>query len=237
MRLDKYLADCGIASRSESKKLIKKGLVQIAGMDNLRPETQIDPETASVTVRGIPVRYRKFIYLMLNKPQGYLSTTRDGRQPIVLDLVPEEFRHYDLFPAGRLDIDTEGLCLLTNDGQLAHRILSPAHHVPKTYYARINGGVTPEDVRHFSQGVVLDDGYLTKPACLEILSYGETSEITLTITEGKFHQVKRMFLAIGKEVTYLKRIRMNRLELDPELALGELRELTQEELRLLEESE
>ncbi len=235
MRLDKYLADCGIASRSESKKLIKNGFVQVVGVTPLRPETQIDPETAVVTVRGVPVEYREFIYLMLNKPQGYLSATRDGRQPIVLDLVPEEFRHFDLFPAGRLDIDTEGLCLLTNDGQLAHRILSPNRHVPKTYYARIKGKVTPEDIRHFSQGVLLDDGYCTKPAELEVLTYGETSEIELTITEGKFHQVKRMFLAVGKEVTYLKRIRMNRLELDPTLALGEMRELTQEELSQLEE--
>ncbi len=234
MRLDKYLADCGIASRSESKKLIKSGVVQISGMGNLRPETQIDPETAVVTVRGVPVRYRRFVYLMLNKPQGYLSATTDGRQPTVLDLVPDEFRHYDLFPAGRLDIDTEGLCLLTNDGQLAHRILSPARHIPKTYYARIKGEVTPEDIRHFSQGVVLDDGYCTKPAELEVLTCGETSEIRLTITEGKFHQVKRMFLAVGKEVTYLKRISMNRLSLDSSLDLGEMRELTPEEVKLLE---
>ncbi|MBO5364583.1 MAG: rRNA pseudouridine synthase [Clostridia bacterium] len=234
MRLDKYLADCGIASRSESKKLIKSGNVQVAGIHNLRPETQIDPEAVAVTVRGVPVRYRRFVYLMLNKPQGYLSSTRDGRQPIVLDLVPEEFRHFDLFPAGRLDIDTEGLCLLTNDGQLAHRILSPARHIPKTYYAKIKGKVTPEDVQHFSQGVILDDGYLTKPAQLEVLTYGEVSEIALTITEGKFHQVKRMFLAVGKEVIYLKRIRMNRLELDPALPLGKMRELTEEEISRLE---
>ncbi len=237
MRLDKYLADCGVATRSESKKLIRSGAVHVEGLTGLRPETQIVPETAQVTVRGVPIRYREFVYLMLNKPQGYLSSTRDGRQPIVLDLVPEEYQHFDLFPAGRLDIDTEGLCLLTNDGQLAHRILSPAHHIPKTYYAIIKGEVTPEDVRHFSQGVVLDDGYLTKPAQLEVLVYGEVSEIELTITEGKFHQVKRMFLAVGKEVTYLKRIKMNRLTLDPELAPGELRELTEREVELLEETE
>lgn len=234
MRLDKYLADCGVATRSESKKLIKSGVVQVTGLLGLRPETQIDPKTAWVTVRGVPIRYREFIYLMLNKPQGYLSSTRDGRQPIVLDLVPEEYRHFDLFPAGRLDIDTEGLCLLTNDGQLAHRILSPTKHIPKTYYAIIDGEVTPEDVRHFSQGVVLDDGYQTKPACLEVLSYGTTSEIELTITEGKFHQVKRMFEAVGKKVTYLKRIKMNQLSLDPNLPLGEMRELTDREVELLE---
>ncbi len=235
MRLDKYLADCGVATRSESKKLIKSGVVLVEGLGSLRPETQIDPTTARVTVRGVPIQYREFVYLMLNKPQGYLSSTRDGRQPIVLDLVPEEYQHFDLFPAGRLDIDTEGLCLLTNDGQLAHRILSPSKHIPKTYYAIIDGEVTPEDVRHFSQGVVLDDGYLTKPARLEVLSFGTTSEIELTITEGKFHQVKRMFEAVGKKVTYLKRIKMNQLQLDPHLPLGEMRELTDAEVAQLEE--
>ncbi len=234
MRLDKYLADCGVASRSESKKLIRSGSVQISGIETPRPETQLDPETAKVFVRGVEIQYRKFIYLQLNKPKGYLSATRDGRQPTVLDLVPPEFRHFDLFPAGRLDIDTEGLCLLTNDGQLAHRLLSPARHIPKTYFAKIAGIVTEADVRQFAGGVTLDDGYQTQPANLTILSSGPQSTVEITITEGKFHQVKRMFQAVGKEVIYLKRMQMNRLVLDPSLQPGELRELTPEEVTLLE---
>ncbi len=234
MRLDKYLADCGIASRSEIKKQIRKGLVRVEGLQNPKPETQIDPKTAKVWVGGIPVVYREFIYLMLHKPKGYLSATRDGKQPTVLDLVPEEYRHFEPFPVGRLDIDTEGLCLLTNDGQLAHRLLSPVHHIPKTYFARISGMVTPEDITTFAEGVTLDDGYRTLPAELSILESGTESVIEVTICEGKFHQVKRMFQTVGKEVIYLKRIRMNQLHLDPALALGEIRELTQEECELLE---
>ena len=234
MRLDKFLADCGMGTRSELKKQIRKGLVQVKGMENLRPETQIDPNTAKVLVCGTPVIYREFIYLMLNKPQGYLSATRDGKLPTVLDLVPEEYQHFEPFPVGRLDIDTEGLCLLTNDGQLAHRLLSPTHHIPKTYFAKISGEVTQEDILAFQKGVILDDGYQTMPAELSILKSGAESQIEVTICEGKSHQVKRMFQAVGKEVVYLKRIRMNRLPLDPALALGEIRELTEDECELLE---
>ncbi len=236
MRLDKFLADCGLGARSELKKQIRKGLVRVTGMENLRPETQIDPETAEVFVNGVPVVYREFIYLMLNKPQGYLSATRDGKLPTVLDLVPEEYRHFEPFPVGRLDIDTEGLCLLTNNGQLAHRLLSPTHHIPKTYFAKISGKVTEKDVIAFQKGVLLDDGYKTMPAELSILTSQEESLIEVTICEGKFHQVKRMFQAIGKEVLYLKRIRMNHLPLDPDLALGEIRELTPDECEQLEKN-
>lgn len=234
MRLDKYLADCGAGTRSEIKKLIRAGAVQVAGMAKIKPETQINPETAEVCLMGQPVVYRQFIYLLLNKPAGCISATWDPKHTTVLDLVPEEYLHFEPFPVGRLDVDTEGLCLLTNDGQLAHRLLSPNRHVPKTYEATIAGQVTQADIDAFCEGVTLDDGYKTKPATLTILSAGEVSQIRLTITEGKFHQVKRMFEAVGKKVTYLKRVAMNRLVLDPDLALGEIRELLPEELALLE---
>jgi len=233
MRLDKFLADSGFGTRSEIKKLIKSGAVSVTGEKSPRPETKIDENSSQVFVSGKEVIYRKFIYLMLNKPDGYVSATYDSRLPVVLDLVPEEYLHFEPFPIGRLDIDTEGLLILTNDGDLSHRLLSPKSHVPKTYYAEIDSVVTDSDIKAFKDGIALDDGYKTKSAILEIIKSGAVSEINLTITEGKFHQVKRMFEAIGKKVTYLKRIKMNQLELDKDLPLGSVRELTEEELRLL----
>lgn len=235
MRLDKFLCDAGIGSRKDIKKLIKAGEVRVEGKNPVRPEDHIDPEKDKIFFRGEIVCYKEFIYLMMNKPQGYISATFDKRLPTVLDIVPGEFLHYDLFPAGRLDIDTEGLLLLTNDGQLAHNILSPKKHIPKTYFAKISGKVTESDVLAFSEGVIIDGDIKTKPAILEILSADEVSTINLTITEGKFHQVKRMFEAVGKSVTYLKRIKMNKLSLDENLALGETRELTENEIKLIKE--
>ena len=228
------MADCGVGSRSEIKKQIRAGAVRVLGLAAPKPESQINPETAAVFWCGQKLSYRKFIYLMLNKPAGYVSATWDAKLPTVLDLVPKEYRHFSPSPVGRLDRDTEGLCLLTNDGQLSHRLLSPSKHVPKTYYAEVRGCVTEEDAAAFSRGVTLDDGYHTKPGELVILSAGAVSKVHITITEGKFHQVKRMFQAVGKEVVYLKRIRMNRLCLDPALQPGEIRVLTEEECRLLE---
>lgn len=233
MRLDKYLADCGMGSRKEIKKEIKSGAVRVDGVTRPTPETRVDPETAVVFVSGVQVRYRAFIYLMLNKPGGYVSATWDKQLPVVLDLVPEEYLHFEPFPIGRLDLDTEGLCVLTNDGQLAHRLLSPSKHIPKTYYAEVSGRVTEADVQAFAQGVTLDDGYVTKPAKLTILDSGESSRTEVVIVEGKFHQIKRMFEAVGKTVTYLKRTAMNRLPLDETLKSGGVRELTPEELELL----
>lgn len=234
MRLDKYLADCGVGSRSEIKKQIRAGAVRVLGLAAPKPESQINPETAEVFWCGQKLNYQKFIYLMLYKPAGYISATWDAKWPTVLDLVPEEYLHFAPSPVGRLDRDTEGLCLLTNDGQLSHRLLSPAKHVPKTYYAEVRGCVTEEDAAAFLKGVTLDDGYHTKPGELTILSADAISKVHITITEGKFHQVKRMFLAVGKEVVYLKRIRMNRLCLDPAMQPGDIRVLTEEECRLLE---
>ena len=232
MRLDKYLADCGAGTRSEIKKIIKSGGVQVLGVEKPKADLQIDPETAGVMLWGKKLVYRKFIYLMMNKPQGYISATWDKKLPTVLNLVPEEYQHFEPFPVGRLDIDTEGLCLITNDGQLAHRLLSPVSHIPKIYTAQINMPVTKEDIEAFKKGITLDDGYLCKPALLETTD-DETS-VYVTITEGKFHQVKRMFEACGKKVLYLKRIAMNQLVLDENLELGEVRELTDEEILLLD---
>lgn len=237
MRIDKYMADCGVGSRSEIKKIIKSGEVYVAGEDKIKADTQIDENTARVYLRGKELKYRKFVYLMLNKPGGYLSATRDAKYPVVLDLVPKEYRHYELFPVGRLDIDTEGFCLLTNDGDLAHRITSPTHHVPKTYIALTDIEITEEDKAMFKEGIILDDGYKTKPAILKKIPSDEGSMSEITITEGKFHQIKRMFAAVGKKVIYLKRVSVNKLLLDKNLKPGEIRELTSEEIVLLEKGD
>lgn len=230
MRIDKMLANIGYGSRKEVKKLLKIGAVKVDGILIKDAKQHVDPEQQVITVYGEEVEYKEFIYLMMNKPPGILSATEDDRQETVVDILQEEDQIFAPFPVGRLDKDTEGLLLLTNDGQLAHRLLSPKKHVPKTYFAIIQGEVTESDVEAFQQGVVLDDGYHTKPGDLEILTSGSISEIKLTITEGKFHQVKRMFESVGKRVTYLKRLTMADLVLDETLELGEYRELTEEEL-------
>ena len=175
------------------------------------------------------------MYIMLNKPGGYISATYDKFDPIVLDLIDPSYLVFEPFPVGRLDKDTEGLLVLTNDGQLSHRVLSPKKHVPKTYYAKVEGVVTNDDILLFEDGVVLDDGYKTMPSQLKILKSDEISEIELTIHEGKFHQVKRMFESVGKKVVYLKRLSMGNLKLDESLALGEYRELTIDEIKQMEE--
>ncbi len=233
MRLDKFLADCGLGTRTEVKKMIRSGAVSVNDKPATKADIHISPETDKVCAFGQEIQYREFIYLMLNKPQGYISATRDGRTPTVMALVPDEYLHFEPFPVGRLDIDTEGLLLLTNDGDLAHRLLAPKKHIPKTYLAQIEKAVTEKDIEAFKQGVVLDDGYKTMPAELKDVSTGDEFRAEIVINEGKFHQVKRMFEAIGNKVLYLKRIKMNNLSLDETLPLGEIRELTNEELELL----
>ncbi len=235
MRIDKLLSNIGCGSRADIKKYCKQGIITVNGKTVNNPGLQVDSENDEVIFNGEKVNYREFIYIMLNKPDGYISATFDKRDPIVLDLIDSNYLVFEPFPVGRLDKDTEGLLVLTNDGQLAHRILSPKKHVPKTYYARIEGKVTEEDVCAFEKGVTLDDGYETMPSQLKIIKSDEESKIELTIHEGKFHQVKRMFESVGKKVVYLKRISMGKLELDESLQLGEYRELTEEEVRLLEE--
>lgn len=228
MRLDKLLSSgLGLGSRTDVKKMIKKGRVKVEGLDIIRPETNVEPASASVYVDGVLMRYREFVYLMLNKPQGVISATYDTRHKTVIDLVPEEYAHFEVFPVGRLDIDTEGLCLLTNDGALSHKLLSPKSHVPKTYIAEINMPVTDDDINKFKAGITLEDGYKCKPAELSVI---EKNTVQVVIYEGKFHQIKRMFEAVGKSVVYLKRIKMKRLVLDESLSPGAIRELTDLEL-------
>lgn len=233
MRLDKYLAEMGAGTRSEVKKLIRAGRVTINGAVAEKPEQKLDPEADTVCLDGEALLYAAYEYYLFHKPAGCVSATEDKIHKTVMDYLTDTLRD-DLFPVGRLDIDTEGLLLITNDGALAHELLSPAHHVPKTYYARVAGRVTEEDVRLFQEGVDIGEEKLTKPAELVILTSGEESEIRLTITEGKFHQVKRMFQAVGKEVVYLKRLSMGPLTLPETLLPGEYRALTQEELKLLQ---
>lgn len=235
LRLDKYLADMGIGSRQEVKKYIRKGKIKVNETVITSPEYKIDEKQAQVLYENCPVNYASFEYYMLNKPAGVISAVRDRKERTVVDLI-ESKRRKDLFPVGRLDKDTEGLLIITNDGALAHRLLSPKKHVDKTYYVRVDGKVTQEDVAAFAEGINIGspgDEEWTKPAVLEIISSGQCSAVRLTIQEGKYHQVKRMFLARDKEVVYLKRERMGSLTLDNKLAPGEYRELTDEELKKL----
>ena len=216
--------------------MVKNGRVLVNNKVQ-KADVHIVPETDVITLDGERIMYTEYLYLMLNKPKGYVSATEDKKYMTVLDLVPKEFSHYDLFPVGRLDIDTEGLLILTNDGQLTHEMLSPKKHVDKVYYAEIDAEVTKEDVLAFHEGVMLDDGYHTMPGELVILKSDNISQIELTIREGKFHQVKRMFEAVGKHVTYLKRIKMGDVPLDETLALGEVRSLSENEIAALKRKE
>ncbi|MDN5326418.1 MAG: rRNA pseudouridine516 synthase [Moorella sp. (in: firmicutes)] len=234
-RLDRVLAHMGLGTRKEIKKLIKERRVQVNGEPAGDPGLHVIPGRDHIEVNGEPLEYREYIYIMLNKPQGVLSATEDRFARVVVDLLPPRYRSFHPFPAGRLDKDAEGLLLLTNDGELAHRLLSPKKHVPKTYYAVVDGIVTETDVEAFRQGIILNDGYRTLPGELTILRSGPESEVELTIYEGKYHQVKRMFEAVDKRVTYLKRIAMGPLRLDEPLKPGEYRELTEEEISKLRE--
>lgn len=229
IRLDKYLADMGCGTRNEVKQAVKKGAVSVNDVPVKRPEEKVDTEVDRVVFQGKTVSYLKYEYFMLNKPAGVVSATEDRRDRTVIDLIGDKQRK-DLFPVGRLDKDTEGLLLITNDGETAHRLLSPRKHVDKVYYARVKGNVTEEDVRLFAQGIDIGDEKPALPAELVILKSGEVSEIELTVREGRFHQVKRMFAAAGKEVVYLKRLRMGTLVLDRNLKPGEYRKLTKEEM-------
>lgn len=233
LRLDKYLADMGIGTRSEVKGYMRKGRVFVNGQVVKASDTKVDTLTDEVLFDNQKIGYVSYEYFMLNKPAGVVSATSDNTSKTVIDLIDTSSRK-DLFPVGRLDRDTEGLLVITNDGDLAHRLLSPKKHVGKKYYAEVNGVVTKEDVLMFKEGFLIDEDFKTLPAELTVLEKGEVSKITLTIYEGKFHQVKRMFEAVGKEVTYLKRISMGELELDSSLKPGEYRMLTEKELSLLQ---
>ena len=233
-RLDKVLSNLGYGSRKEIKQAIRKGLIEVNGELVKDNGMQVDPESDRIIVNGEEIFYRKFIYLMMNKPDGVVSATVDNRDETVVDLLEVEHQVFNPFPVGRLDKDTVGLLVLTDDGELNHRLISPKWKVDKVYYAKIDKKVTEDDVNKFKKGITLDDGYLCKEAKLEILNAtDEGSEVEVTIQEGKFHQVKRMFEAVGKEVVYLKRIEFGTLKLDEDLEEGEYRELTDEELAVL----
>lgn len=233
-RLDKLLASTGRWSRKEVKELVRQGRVSVRGQSVARPEEKCDLGD-DIRVDGQPVCCQKYTYLMMNKPGGLLSATEDKRQRTVLDLLPEQYQRQGLFPVGRLDKDTQGLLLLTNDGELAHRLLAPKSHVDKVYLARVSGRVDGEDVQAFRQGMTLGDGLQCMPAGLEPLEDGSCCLVTLR--EGKFHQVKRMLACRGKPVEYLKRLSVGGLKLDESLAPGQWRELTEAEVELLEKRE
>ena len=232
MRLDKFLTEMGLGTRSEVKKILKTKQITVNGEIVTKPETKVAPENDQISYKGEPVTYCEYEYYLFYKPAGCVTATEDQLHKTVMDYLTDTVRS-DLFPVRRLDIDTEGLLLITNDGALAHDLLSPAKHVEKTYYAVIDGVVTEKDVNSFENGVDIGEEKLTKPGKLRILKSEPESEIELTITEGRFHQVKRMFEAVGKKVTYLKRVEMGSLVLPDELAPGEYRPLTEKELQEL----
>lgn len=233
MRLDKFLSHTGFGSRKEVKVLLKQKKVVVNDKVASKGEMKVDLNQDQVMVNGERIQYQEFHYLMLHKPAGVLSATEDMKQKTVIDLLSEEYQHLNLFPVGRLDKDTEGLLLLTNDGELAHFLLSPKKEVAKRYYARVAGIMDEADCEAFKNRIILEDGFECLPGELEIKSVDvekQESEVFITIKEGKFHQVKRMVKARGKEVTYLKRLTMGSLVLDPKLQLAEYRYLTESEL-------
>ncbi len=233
MRLDKFLADLQIGTRSQVKEFIKKGLITVNGEIITKADFKINENSDIVTCKGNTLSYQKYRYFLLHKPSGVITATKDNHNKTVIDLLSKELSG-DFFPVGRLDKDTEGFLLITNDGELSHRLLSPKKHVAKTYYVECSGELTSEKVLQLEQGLHIGDEKPTLPAKVETLKSEKTSYvIKLTITEGRFHQVKRMIQAIGGEVTYLKRLSMGGLELDESLQKGDYRELTQEEVDIL----
>ncbi|MFS9069329.1 pseudouridine synthase [Streptococcus infantis] len=238
MRLDKYLVACAVGSRTEVKNFLKAGRVTVNGKKEKSAKLQINEEIDEICFDGQKLDYEEFVYYMMNKPQGVISATEDSEHKTVLDLLDDLARSKEVFPVGRLDIDTHGLLLLTNDGQLAHALLSPKRHVDKIYLARVDGIMTQEDVETFAQGIPLKD-FTCKPAKLELVSLDREknqSLVRVTIAEGKFHQIKRMVAYCGKEVVDLQRLTMGTLTLDENLKRGEWRRLTTEELESLLES-
>lgn len=230
IRLDKFLSDATAYSRKDVRTLVKRKAVSVNGTAARTPDMKIDETKDSVCVDGIPVLYRKFVYIMLNKPQGYLSATEDDRDPVVVDLIPEELKHFAPFPVGRLDKDTEGLLLLTNDGQFDHELMSPRKNLVKRYYAELDLPAEKTDIELFASGMEFKE-FTAKPALLEI-DPDDPRKVYVEISEGKYHQVKRMCERAGKNVLFLKRIAIGQLQLDETLPCGQARELTPEELAL-----
>ena len=232
-RLDKVLANMGYGSRKDVKKIIKDGRVKVNNSIIFDNEFKVNPYEDEIFFNDEEVLYREYIYLMMNKPQGLVSSTDDPRTRTVIDLLDREYLIYEPFPVGRLDKDTEGLLMISNDGKLAHELLSPKKGVNKKYYVEVDGYVQDKHIGIFKDGVTLDDGYKTLPADLDIVNASIISKVYLTIQEGKFHQVKRMFDSIGMKVLFLKRVSMGPLVLDKSLKPGEYRELTETEINLL----
>lgn len=233
-RLDKVIASQGKYSRSEVKKLVKGGRIAVDGETVKSADMKISPEKAVITVDGEDVSYKKHIYIMLNKPQGVISASNDSSQKTVVDLVPDEFFRQGLFPAGRLDGDTRGFVLITDDGDFAHRILSPKNHILKTYHATLEKPVTDDDIVKFREGIELKDGTLCLEAQVRMIE-DEPPVAEIKIHEGKYHQVKRMFAALGNRVVDLRRVKMGNLHLDESLEEGQCREITDEELKKITE--
>jgi len=239
MRLDKLLATLGEGTRTQVRDMIRAGRVTVDGVAVRDAGLQVDAEASLVAVGGRVLSYKRVRHVMMNKPQGTLTAARDKKQPTVMDLLPPMYAAMDCMPAGRLDKDTEGLLVITSDGQLAHRIISPKHDVGKVYLARVDGLLSESDVAAFAQGLHISDGdgeFDARPAQLEILAASPMqSEARVRVTEGKYHQVKRMFASRGVQVVYLKRLQIGALKLDPALAPGQWREMTEDEVALLEQ--
>lgn len=227
MRLDKFLANSGIGSRKEVKELIKQGLVFVNEERIKKSDKNIDEINDIIKIGDKCIKYRKYVYIMLNKPQNVISATEDNKHKTVIDLI-KGYDTYNIFPIGRLDIDTEGLLLLTNDGKLSHNLLSPKKHIEKEYFVKLKENITDIDINKVENNIELEDGYICKKAKIKRIS---ENELNITITEGKFHQVKRMFKAVDNEVVFLKRIRMANIFLDKNLKLGDYRELSNDELK------
>lgn len=232
MRLDRMLSGQGVCTRRELRQMVRDGRVLLNGRPAASADCKVEPGTDTVEVDGCPVVYSEHVYYMMNKPQGVVSASRDPKARTVLDLLPPELVRPGLFPAGRLDRDTEGLLIITDDGAFAHRMLAPKSHVPKKYFARTDLPVSPEDIRRFHEGIVLADGTSCLPAGLAVLP-GDGTEAVATVCEGKFHQVKRMFAAVGKQVLFLRRVSVGGLALDAALKAGETRALTPAERELV----
>ena len=235
-RIDKILSNLGHGTRKEVKALAKKGKVEVDGIIISDSAMKVDPDKAIIKVSGEEIKYRKFIYLIMNKPAGVVSATVDNHDETVIDLIGSEYNSFKPFPIGRLDKDTVGLLLITNDGELNHKLIAPKNHVDKVYYAEINKCIDSSDIATFKKGVVIDDGYKCMPAVLEILKADEDgSEVMVTIQEGKFHQVKRMFESVDKKVVFLRRMSFGPLKLDENLCEGQYRELSEEEINSLKQ--
>lgn len=233
MRIDKFLSNMGIATRTESSKAARSGLILVNGVAVKKADVHIDPEKDVITYCGRTIEYRKYTYILMNKPDGVVSATEDGRDKTVIDLLPDELQKLNLFPCGRLDKHTLGLMMLTDDGDLAHRLLSPKHHVKKKYYFESKFPLRDEEISYLEKGATLEDGYVTKPSQIELFEDKKSGHITLV--EGKYHQIKRMLESVNNKITYLERITFGPLALDKNLERGQWRFLTENEIKKLEE--